>query len=219
VASDCVLSACTVRSFRQHVPRRAESPNDRAPALRRPHDANLAGGRVGAYAAPSVVRVCCSLGAHRDTSIECEERIAMFKSVVVGADDSSTARQAVIAAAEIAQLAGGKLHIVTAYDPKAVRTDDLPVEFRELGNVNPADALLEGLAKIAAQRGLEPIVHASKGGAAEAIIGVAEQEDADLIVVGNKGMKGVRRVLGSIPNSVAHDAPCSVFIVDTHEAG
>jgi len=68
----------------------------------------------------------------------------MFKSVVVGADDSSTARQAVIAAAEIAQLAGGKLHIVTAYDPKAVRTDDLPVEFRELGNVNPADALLEG---------------------------------------------------------------------------
>ena len=143
----------------------------------------------------------------------------MFKSVVVGADDSSTARQAVIAAAEIAQLAGGKLHIVTAYDPKAVRTDDLPVEFRELGNVNPADALLEGLAKIAAQRGLEPIVHASKGGAAEASIGVAEQEDADLIVVGNKGMKGVRRVLGSIPNSVAHDAPCSVFIVDTHEAG
>jgi len=116
------------------------------------------------------------------------------------------------------QLAGGKLHIVTAYDPKAVRTDDLPVEFRELGNVNPADALLEGLAKIAAQRGLEPIVHASKGGAAEAIIGVAEQEDADLIVVGNKGMKGVRRC-SAASNSVAHDAPCSVFIVDTHEAG
>jgi len=120
----------------------------------------------------------------------------MFKSVVVGADDSSTARQAVIAAAEIAQLAGGKLHIVTAMT-QGVRTDDLPVEFRELGNVNPADALLEGLAKIAAQRGLEPIVHASKGGAAEAIIGVAEQEDADLIVVGNKGMKGVRRVLAA----------------------
>jgi nucleotide-binding universal stress UspA family protein len=35
------------------------------------------------------------------------------------------------------------------------------------------------------------------------------------IVVGNKGMRGARRVLGSVPNSVAHLAPCSVLIVDT----
>jgi nucleotide-binding universal stress UspA family protein len=41
---------------------------------------------------------------------------------------------------------------------------------------------------------------------------------ADLIVVGNKGMKGVRRVLGSVPNSVAHGAHCSVLIVDTQPA-
>jgi len=38
---------------------------------------------------------------------------------------------------------------------------------------------------------------------------------ADLIVVGNKGMRGARRVLGSVPNSIAHSAPCSVLIVDT----
>lgn len=44
---------------------------------------------------------------------------------------------------------------------------------------------------------------------------VAEREKADLIVVGNKGMAGVRRVLGSVPNSVAHQAPCSVMIVQT----
>ena len=53
-------------------------------------------------------------------------------------------------------------------------------------------------------------------------IAVAQPFDArnleprpDLIVVGNKGMKGVRRVLGSVPNSVAHGAACSVLIVDT----
>jgi nucleotide-binding universal stress UspA family protein len=58
-------------------------------------------------------------------------------------------------------------------------------------------------------------VHASTGSPAEAIVKVAEQEGADLIVVGNKGMKGARRILGSVPNTVAHAAPCSVLIVDT----
>lgn len=139
----------------------------------------------------------------------------MFKTVVVGADDSQTARQAVLIAADVAQLAGGKLHIVTAYDPKTLRPHDIPEEFRHSTWVNPADQLLEGLSGIVRERGLEPVVHAATGNPAEAIVLVAEQVDADLIVVGNKGMKGVRRVLGSIPNTVAHSAPCSVLIADT----
>ena len=48
---------------------------------------------------------------------------------------------------------------------------------------------------------------------AEAILAVAGQVDADLIIVGNKGMH--RRVLGSIPNKVSHRAPCDVLIVQT----
>jgi nucleotide-binding universal stress UspA family protein len=36
-----------------------------------------------------------------------------------------------------------------------------------------------------------------------------------MIIVGNKGMQGARRVLGSVPNKVAHHAPCSVLIVST----
>lgn len=142
----------------------------------------------------------------------------MFETVVVGADDSSTARVAVIAAADVAKLAGGKLHIVTAYDPKAARPEDLPAEVRYTAQVNPADALLAALSAIVVERGLEPVVHAATGSPVEAIVRVAEQEGADLIVVGNKGMKGKRRVLGSVPNSVAHAAPCSVLIFDTHEA-
>ena len=53
------------------------------------------------------------------------------------------------------------------------------------------------------------------GAPADAICEVATRVDADLIVVGNKGMRGVRRVLGSVPNSVAHQAPCAVLIAFT----
>jgi nucleotide-binding universal stress UspA family protein len=139
----------------------------------------------------------------------------VFQTVVVGSDDSQTARQAVLIAAEVAQIGGGKLHIVTVYDPKGVRLQDLPEEFRYSSNVHPADVLLEELSRTVSQFGLEPVVHAATGNPAEAIVHIAEQVGADLIVVGNKGMKGVRRVLGSVPNTVAHSAPCSVLIADT----
>jgi nucleotide-binding universal stress UspA family protein len=142
----------------------------------------------------------------------------MFNTVVVGADDSSTARQAVVVAADIAKLTGGTLHIVTAYAAHSVRIQDLPAEFRYTQTANPSEALLQELALIAKERGLQSEIHPATGGPAEVIIRVAERENADLIVVGNKGMLGKRRVLGSVPNSVAHGAPCSVLLVDTHEA-
>jgi nucleotide-binding universal stress UspA family protein len=143
----------------------------------------------------------------------------MFKSVVVGSDDSQTARQAVIAAADTAQLDGGTLHIVTAYDPKSVHREHLPTELQFSTTTHPADVLLSSLSMIGKERGLEVVVHAVTGDPAAAIVRIAEQEDADLVVVGNKGMKGTRRILGSVPNSVAHSAPCSVLIVDTEGVG
>jgi len=63
--------------------------------------------------------------------------------------------------------------------------------------------------------GVTAHTHAGNKEAVDTIIDVAGQVDADLIVVGNKGMKGARRVLGSIPNAISHQAPCSVLIVDT----
>ncbi len=59
-------------------------------------------------------------------------------------------------------------------------------------------------------------VFARQGDAADAILDVAEELDADLIVIGNKGMTGADRfLLGSVPNKVSHYAPCSVLIVRT----
>jgi nucleotide-binding universal stress UspA family protein len=138
----------------------------------------------------------------------------VFSTVVVGADDSSTAREAVMIAADVAQSGGAELHIVTAYDPKSVRADDLPEELR-FSAMHPAESLLRRLSVLVRERGLEPVVHAAEGDPVDAIVAVADSVGADLIVVGNKGMKGVRRVLGSVPNSVAHKAPCSVLIADT----
>lgn len=142
----------------------------------------------------------------------------MFKKIVVGADQSSTAAAAADTAMRLAALWGAELHIVTAYkaDPgQRPSQDKLPEEFRYTLSDNPADQLLEDLAARARAVSLEPVVHASTGEPAEALTSIATKEHADLIVVGNKGMKGVRRVLGSVPNDVAHRAPCSVLIVDT----
>ena len=140
----------------------------------------------------------------------------MFSSVVVGTDGSDTAAEAVRNAVELAKLCGATLHIVSAYKPRPVRADGVPDEFRDqVGPGSPVDALLEGECARARAAGITVEGHTGTGDPAEAIVQVAQDENADLIVVGNKGMAGVRRVLGSVPNSVAHAAPCSVFIVQT----
>lgn len=141
----------------------------------------------------------------------------MFSTVVVGADGSATARRAVEAAAKLAAQYGAALHIVSAYKSEKVATGGLPSEFQHLTTRGDADALLQDLKFAARSLGVEASTHDSEGDPVEAIVSVAEKVGADLVVVGNRGMKGVRRVLGSVPNSVAHAAPCSVLIVDTTE--
>jgi nucleotide-binding universal stress UspA family protein len=139
----------------------------------------------------------------------------MYKNLLVGADNSATALRAVQAAVELAHAFDARLHIVTAYKPQAVRTPDLPAEFLEANYLPPADSLLDELISVARRANVDAEVHAATGEPAEAIVRVATRVGADLIIVGNKGMRGARRVLGSVPNSIAHHAPCSVLIVDT----
>jgi nucleotide-binding universal stress UspA family protein len=140
----------------------------------------------------------------------------MFDVVLVGADGSETARRAVEAACEICAMSKGQLHIVTAFDQLSVVGGDAH-EFKNVINVDDGQALLQTLSFIAKKHGVEPILHGSKGDPSDILIAKADEVGADLVVVGNRGMKGVRRVLGSVPNSVAHGANCSVLIVDTTE--
>jgi nucleotide-binding universal stress UspA family protein len=140
------------------------------------------------------------------------------RSIVVGTDGSETAQVAVREAGELAKLYGARLHVVSAYEPlSGVR---LPAEAAPEQRSVPAtvevDAVLERTGSALRSAGVEVECYARKGDAAEAILAVAEEQAADLVVVGSKGMRGSRRfLLGSVPNKVSHHAPCSVMIVRT----
>jgi nucleotide-binding universal stress UspA family protein len=85
--------------------------------------------------------------------------------------------------------------------------------------VNPredVDATLRQAADRLEEAGVKAETYAREGDPADAILDVAEEQNADLIIVGNKGMTGAKRfLLGSVPNKVSHHAPCSVMIIRT----
>src|SRR5215203_37934 len=147
----------------------------------------------------------------------------MFSSIVVGTDGSETAGKAVLQATELARQVGASVSLVSAYEP--VSSQRLREEKREVPKdmewmVNPredVEATLKDAAEQVEGAGVVKVdTFAREGDAADAILDVAEETHADLIVVGNKGMTGTKRfLLGSVPNKVSHHAPCSVLIIRT----
>ena len=146
----------------------------------------------------------------------------MFRTIVVGTDGSETAHKAVDAAVELARLSGAALEIVSAYEPEPIQrlrreARAIPPDLQWMVNRRAeVDATLHHAAERALAAGVTTGTTAREGDPADAIIDVAEERDADLIVVGNKGMTGARRfLLGSVPNRVSHHAPCAVMIIRT----
>jgi nucleotide-binding universal stress UspA family protein len=146
----------------------------------------------------------------------------MFSTIVVGTDGSDTARKAVRAAVDLAKTVGGTLDIVSAYEP--VPNQRLREESRQAPedmqwSINPredVEATLREACEEVEDSGVAIQTFAREGDPADAILDVAEERGADLIVVGNKGMTGAKRfLLGSVPNKVSHHAPCSVLIIRT----
>lgn len=126
--------------------------------------------------------------------------------IVVGTDGSATAEAAVRQAGELAKAVKAHVHIVSGYQPLA--SAQVQPDARARANLDRACGMLR-------VEGVESTGHARRGDPVDAIIGVATEEHADLIVVGNKGMTGGRRFLGSVPNKISHSAPCSVWIART----
>jgi nucleotide-binding universal stress UspA family protein len=145
----------------------------------------------------------------------------MFSEIVVGTDGSDTANAAVALATDLAQRCGATLHLVSAYKDPATsiavaHTGTVAVpdtSFTALEVRSSCEELLTEVAKRAGSITTE--THAVPGAPADVLISVAESVGADLIVVGSKGMKGARRLIGSVPNSVAHRSPCHVIIAKT----
>ena len=146
----------------------------------------------------------------------------MFKSIVVGTDGSETATEAVRQAVDLAKQIKAKLELVSAYEPvsdQRLREERTEVPDDVQWMVNPredVDATLRAAADRAKEAGVDVETYARQGDPADAILDVAEEKNADLIIVGNKGMTGAKRfLLGSVPNKVSHHAPCSVLIIRT----
>ena len=147
---------------------------------------------------------------------------AMFDSMVVGTDGSETANEAVRQATDLAKRLDATIHLVSAYEPVSegrLRDERSQVPDDLQWMVNPREdvsATLKQAAEGLQELGVKVETHAREGDPADAILDVAEEQNADLIIVGNKGMSGAKRfLLGSVPNKVSHHAPCSVMIIRT----
>lgn len=139
------------------------------------------------------------------------------QAIVVGTDGSPSAARAVDCAADLAGSTGGVVHIVMAYKPVT------PGAFTLHPPYNPgttAEEILDAAAERVRGSDVEVKTHALHAAAADALIAVAEAEQARMIVVGSKGMDSGRRfLLGSVPDRVSHHAPRSVLIVRTGSDG
>jgi nucleotide-binding universal stress UspA family protein len=148
----------------------------------------------------------------------------LFSQIVVGTDGSDSAAGAVALAVELAQHSGATLHVVSAY--KDAVTSITVAHVGAVAVPDPSDTAVA--MKIASEEMLADVVkeaeasripvqtHAVAGPPADVLITVAESVGADLIVVGSKGMRGTRRLIGSVPNDVAHRAGCHVIIAKTY---
>jgi len=146
----------------------------------------------------------------------------MFKSMVLGTDGSDTATQAVREAVGLASAVGAKIQLVSAYEPISEQRlkeerENAPEDLQwTIGPREEVDATLEAAAALGREASVPVELYARQGDPADAILDVAEEQGADLIVVGNKGMTGAKRfLLGSVPNKISHHAPCSVLIIRT----
>jgi nucleotide-binding universal stress UspA family protein len=141
----------------------------------------------------------------------------MLSTVAVGTDGSTTASEAVEAAAEIAQRFGARLVLLSAFQGSDERPRGSGSGSEELQWAYNSDARVRELLNRTEQdlrdREIDCTTMLDEGDPAEVLIRLAEDCDADLLVIGNRGMQ--RRVLGSVPNTVTHRATCSVYVVKT----
>lgn len=138
----------------------------------------------------------------------------MSDVVVVGVDGSDSAKKAAEAARDLAASLGASLHVVTAFETESAETFGVGSDKVRISNADAAEMVANSLSN----SGQVSITHsAARGKPADALIKEAIRLDAKVIVVGNRRMRGIGRLLGSVANSVAHNAPCDVYIANTYD--
>jgi nucleotide-binding universal stress UspA family protein len=147
------------------------------------------------------------------------EGMAMFPTkILLATDGSEEARLAARVAVSVANGTGSDLHVVHAAPPEMAAGPHpyptLPAEtFKELEE-RARDFLNEQARATEELGGTVAGTHPTTGEPTEAIVRVGEEIGAGLIVVGSRGLGGMRRlVFGSVSESVARHAPCPVLVV------
>ena len=134
--------------------------------------------------------------------------------IVVGISDAPTSHVAARKAVALAGMAGARVHFVTAVERATREVVGVATDTFVFDSV---DLARESIEKFVRSLGhdIEYTLTAMEGPPARALVDVAHEVKADLIVVGNVRMQGFGRVLGSVGNDVLSHAPCSVLIVKT----
>jgi nucleotide-binding universal stress UspA family protein len=136
-----------------------------------------------------------------------------MNEIIVGVDRSDTARRAAFTAARLAVTLGKPLHLVMAVS----RTNPISGGFG--GDSFHADWLTsaeEFLAALSGELPAKRITHTvSLSDPATAICDEARRLQATMIVVGNRRVQGLTRVLGAVATDVARQAPCDVLVANT----
>jgi len=141
------------------------------------------------------------------------------QTVVVGVDGSDCGHRALEAATHIVE-AGGTVHVVSAYDaPSNHRVSnayaEVPAEYKvNVDLLAEPRSVVENAAKSVADKGLIAVEHFIDNDPASAILDIAKEADADLIVVGSRGLGRAAQVLrGSVSTKIAHHSPIDFMVV------
>jgi nucleotide-binding universal stress UspA family protein len=143
--------------------------------------------------------------------------------IVVGTDGSVTAKRAVHKATALAKAVGAELIIVSAFNNRGPTGVPSAGVSMDAGWSAAAQGAAESVAKEAAEeasgQGVTAVSHQAVGGEpSEALIRVIQEQHADLLVVGSKGMQSTARfLLGPIANKVSRKVDCDLLIVETSE--
>lgn len=144
-----------------------------------------------------------------------------YKVIVVGTDGSERATVALREALELAKATGGTLHVAHGVSAAVTEgfADSLDAQNQLDVLKTQAEQVKSDAHGVAKAHGVTIEYH-TRGARdpAEALISLAAEVDADIIVIGNRGMTGLTRILGSVPNKVSHHSRCSVLIVNTETA-
>jgi ubiquinone biosynthesis protein len=140
----------------------------------------------------------------------------LVRRIVVATDGSERAARAVGFAAEMAERYGADLVLLRVFVSEFTPGTQAGAAEATRFTREEAELRLEAERR-AGPRGRARVAAGEKP--AYVICQVAEEEEADVLVLGNAGMTGRKEfLLGNVPNWVSHNAPCTVIIVDTSES-